>query len=82
MNEGRTTENRISWTIPALNFFMDVQHDLNSLRLTKKDCWATHVKSTLQDVIKLAKIIANKVIVLFCIYYLYTNKIIHRQGTA
>lgn len=61
MNKGTTTENRLSWTIPALNFCLEVSHDIAKMRRAKKDGDNNLVKGTSEDANKLSEYIENLV---------------------
>ena len=61
MNKGKTTEGRLKWTTLALNHFMDVQHDLDGLRISKKDQQVQFVQDTQKEADKITAVIVQKV---------------------
>lgn len=53
MNKAKTTENRLSWTVPSLNHTMEIQHDIDNLRIEGDETEAGFVKHTLEDAYKI-----------------------------
>lgn len=61
MNKDRPTLNRISWTTVGLNFFIDLQGDIDDLRISKNERDQGFAKGTLEDAAKLTHIITNQI---------------------
>ncbi len=53
MNKHRPTLNRISWTTVALNFFLELQWDIDELRISKGERKQGFAEGTLEDAQKL-----------------------------
>ena len=61
MNKMKPTVSRIQWTTTALNYFLDLQHDVDSLRISKNDIMATFTKETQKDEDSLTTVITSSV---------------------
>jgi hypothetical protein len=57
MNKRRPTLHRITWTTEGLNFFLDVQGDVDDLRISQSERESGFAKGTLEDAKKLTDII-------------------------
>ena len=75
MNKQKISRNRISWTVPALNNTMDIQHDIDNLRIEENEKEPGFVKGTLEDAIKITAYI-KQVILRYKSYIIKTNNAI------
>jgi hypothetical protein len=57
MNKNKPTVNRIKWTTTALNHFIDLQHDIDSIKISKTKPTAAFVKNTQEDADNISNIL-------------------------
>jgi hypothetical protein len=61
MNKHRPTANRISWTTVGLNYFLEMQGDIDDLRITKNEREQGFARGTLEDAAKLTEMIVKQI---------------------
>lgn len=81
MNKQKISRNRISWTVPALNNTMDIQHDVDNLRIEENEKEPGFVKGTLEDAIKITAYI-KQVILRYKSYIIKTNNAIQKLASS
>lgn len=57
MNRNKASRDRIDWTVPSLNNTMDLQHDIDELRIEEEEKEPVFVKGTIEDATKIAEYI-------------------------